>query len=359
MMKKITIKLSLLALFLIPLVTGCEKTDPELEGNVIFVTEHITSPTTWLEGNIYIVDMNGGFYIEALLTIEPNVIVKFTRENQVISVGDGGAVNAVGTPEKPIIFTSPFDDFWGGNNIDHGPAEPAPGDWGKFVFKDVDGSVFSFCHFYYGGGSVLSTVEVINSTIDIDNCVFANNLGGKHASDYRGVVDLDLADPTCSLTNNLFVNNVLPITINANISLDNSNKFYDPENPEIGNSMNGIFTNSQIIDDHVSWLETEVPFVLADENELRIESNGSLTLADGCVVKIVVGTCINLVNNPGDGIRNGEGADVYFTSFHDDALMGDTGGNGSSIVPMEGDWKGIRIALNPLTYADWSNILYD
>ncbi len=357
-MKKTTNKLSFLALFLIPFITACEE-DPLLEGNVIFVTEHITSPTTWMEGNVYIVDINGDFRIEALLTIEPSVIVKFLKENQRAVVSGAGAIMANGTSEEPIIFTSPKDDLYGGDNNDDGTTAPAPGDWGKIELKEASSSVFSYCHFYYGGGLILPTIEVIRSIVYIDNCVFANNLGGKHASDYKGVVDLDLADPGSSLTNNFFVNNVLPITINANISIDNSNIFYDPENPEIGNLMNGIFTNSQVIDVDVSWFETEVPFVLADENEMRIESDGSLTVADGCVVKIVVGTCINLVNNPEAGLINGQGAEVYFTSFYDDELLGDTDGDGSSIMPNEGDWKGIRIALNPLTYADWSNILYD
>lgn len=358
-MKKATIKLSILTLFLIPFITGCDEKVPESEGNVIFVTEHITFPTTWMEGNVYIVDINGDFGIEALLTIEPNVIVKFLKENQRAVVSGAGAIMANGTSEQPIFFTSPKDDMYGGDNNDDGPTAPAPGDWGKIELREASSSVFSYCHFYYGGGLILQTVEVIHSVVDIDHCVFANNLGGKHASDYKGVVDLDQADPTSTLKNNLFVDNVLPITINANMSIDNSNMFYDPENPEIGNEMNGIFTNTQIIDDDVSWLETDVPFVLADENELRIESNGSLTLGDGCVVKIVVGTCINLVQNPEAGLINGEGSGVYFTSFYDDEILGDTDGASSSRLPMEGDWQGIRIALNPMTYAGWPNILFD
>lgn len=232
-----------------------------------------------------------------------------------------------------------------------------PGDWGKFYFKDVSPSTFSYCNFYYGGGLVLPTIEVIRSSVDIDHCLFAHNLGGEH-TEYIGVVQLDLANSDCMITNNTFFDNILPMTINANMSIDDSNVFSDPENPEIGNVMNGIFTNSYIIDDNVSWLETEVPFVIANESELRIESNGSLTLPDNGVIKIVVGTCINLVENP-EGIINGDGPGLYFTSIHDDSLKGDTDGLGTSPAPLEGDWQGIRTALNPLIYAGWPNILYD
>ncbi|MDF1575830.1 MAG: hypothetical protein P1P86_11640, partial [Bacteroidales bacterium] len=109
---------------------------------------------------------------------------------------------------------------------------------------------------------------------------------------------------------------------------------------------------------NVSWHETEVPFVIANKSGLRLESSGSLTLPDNAVVKIVVGTCIDLIQNP-DGIINRDGPGVYFTSLRDDTLLGDTDGMGSALVPQDGDWQGIKIALNPLTYAAWSNILYD
>lgn len=348
---------SLFAFLLIVILLGCEEQNPKPESGVIYVTEEITTPTTWFEGNIYVIDYNGDFSISALLTIEPNVIVKSLRQKQNIVVSGGGVVIAKGTPEKPIIFTSQYDDIHGGDIIGNGLTAPAPGDWGRFYFKSVSGSEFSYCHFYYGGSLAYSTIKADYSTIDINNCVFAYNMGG-YILQYIGVVDLDLANSDCNITNNVFYANELPLTINANISIDNSNTFYDPENPEIGNKMNGIFTNTQVIDENVSWLENEVPFVIANNSELRIESNGSLTLGDGAVIKIVMDTCINLVNNP-EGIINYNGAGVYFTSFSDDSLLGDTNGDNSSLAPAAGDWQGIRIALNPPTYADWLNILYD
>ncbi len=358
--KKISV---LLAFIMLMLFAACEKKNndvpPPPEDNLIYITEHITVPTTWYEGKIYIVDINGDFNIGALLTIEPNVIVKFLKEDQRIYISNGGVISAIGTPEKPIIFTSPNDDFHGGDNTGNGPTPPAPGDWGKFYFNNVSTSEFSFCQFFYGGGLILPTVEVIASTIDINNCLFAYNLGGKHASNYIGVVQLDLANQDCQITNNVFYNNVLPMSINANINIDNSNTFSNPEDSLIVNAMNGIFTENYTIDVNVSWQETEVPFVVANGSGLRVESNGSLSLSDNVVIKVIEGSVIDLVNNPNFGILNSDGPGVYFTSFHDDSMMGDTDGNGTNIMPMNGDWDGIRIALNPLTYADWPNILYD
>jgi hypothetical protein len=358
-MKKLNLISFVTLVLLIVFLSACEEQGPDGgdDSGVIYVTEHITSPTVWTEGNIYLVDINGDFKIESLLTIEPNVIVKFLRDNHRIIVGSNGIIEAIGLLDKPIIFTSPLDDAHGGDNNGDGPSTPAPGDWGNFEFKDAGGSTFSFCQFYYGGGAVLSTVDVIRSTIDINSCVFAYNLGGE-LMDFVGVVDLELANLDCNLNLNTFYSNILPLTINSNMSLDGSNVFFDPMHPETGNAMNGIFTNNYTIDDDVSWIETEVPFVVANGSELRIESSGSLTLADNAVVKIVDGSCINLVNNP-SGIINGEGPGVFFTSFYDDDHLGDTDGLGSSVVPGVGDWQGIRLNISPLTYADWPNILYD
>ncbi|MEX1014009.1 MAG: hypothetical protein WDZ80_02505 [Candidatus Paceibacterota bacterium] len=355
-MKKRNIKHSLFAFLLIALTVGCEEQDPLKNAEIIYVTEAITEPTTWYEGNIYIVDQSGSIFVEALLTIEPNVIVKFL-DGANIHVREGGVIIANGTSEKPIIFTSPYDDLHGGDNTGNGPTQPAPGDWRNIEFRSVSGSVLSFCQFYYGGGNDHSTIKVYdNSTIDINNCVFAYNLGG--GRDYVGVVYMNRANPDCEITYNTFFNNVLPMSINANMNIDNSNTFFDPENPETGNVMNGIFTDTQLLENHNAyWAETEVPFVLADDFGLQIRSTASLTLADNVVLKII--DDIDLTANPVNGIINSQGTGVYYTSFHDDSKKGDTNGNGSITSPAEGDWKGIKIETSPTTYADWSNILYD
>jgi len=357
-MKKTNVKNSLFAFLLMALVVGCDKKDPEPVNQVIYISDNITEPTTWFEGNVYIVDQSGSIFVDALLIIEPNVIVKcLDRAN--IHVRDGGVINAIGTPEKPIIFTSAYDDMHGGDNTENGLTLPAPGDWRNLEFRSVSGSVLSFCHFYFGGGNAPYTIKVYdNSTIDINNCVFAHNLGGEYGGDYLGVVNMDHANPECAITNNIFFDNIIPLSINAEISLDNSNMFSDPQDPETGNLMNGIFTNSSLLENqNVSWSETEVAFVLADDFGLQIRSTASLTLAENVVLKII--DDIDLTANPVNGIINAEATGVYYTSFHDDAMRGDTNGNGSLTSPADGDWKGIKIETSPNTYASWPNILYD
>jgi len=56
------------------------------------------------------------------------------------------------------------------------------------------------------------------------------------------------------------------------------------------------------------------------------------------------------------------GSNVAFTSYKDDALKGDTNGDGSATNPNLGDWVGIyddsMITPDPY-YFTWSNIYYD
>ena len=64
---------------------------------------HITTDETWSG----VIKMDGWTYVDAgaTLTIEPGTIIRGT-EKSVLSIERGAKIMAVGTPEKPIVFTS-------------------------------------------------------------------------------------------------------------------------------------------------------------------------------------------------------------------------------------------------------------
>ena len=69
---------------------------------------------------------------EGNLTIEPGVVVKFIPEVYLII---GGVLNAIGTEEEKIIFTSIKDDNHGGDtNNDGDNSQPQAGDWEMINF---------------------------------------------------------------------------------------------------------------------------------------------------------------------------------------------------------------------------------
>ncbi|MDI6778020.1 MAG: hypothetical protein QMD77_02410, partial [Patescibacteria group bacterium] len=102
------------------------------------ITSDIISETTWDEtGSPYLVYKK--IYINAPLMIKPGVIVKF----QYYGTGSAGQLviknelNAVGTSEKKIIFTSMRDDEIGGDTNGDGTAtRPARGDWYGLAISD-------------------------------------------------------------------------------------------------------------------------------------------------------------------------------------------------------------------------------
>lgn len=85
----------------------------------------INKNTTWTSNNIYILDGKVVVEDEITLNIEPGTIIK-GREGveslaSALIIARGGKINAVGTAEKPIIFTSVKDNIevnqFSGNNL--------------------------------------------------------------------------------------------------------------------------------------------------------------------------------------------------------------------------------------------------
>ncbi|MCJ7575494.1 MAG: hypothetical protein MUO80_02275 [Dehalococcoidia bacterium] len=106
--------------------------------NVIKVRQWIIEPGTITEDTIWsgLLKILGGVTIAtgATLTIEPGSILKFTSSSAGLNIQ--GTLNATGTLENPIIFTSWKDDTAGGDSNDDGDAtSPAAGDWAGLTFS--------------------------------------------------------------------------------------------------------------------------------------------------------------------------------------------------------------------------------
>ena len=273
-----------------------------------------------------------------------------------MSLGSGGTINATGTLSKPIIFTSWKDDENGGDtNGDDNQTAPAAKDWGGISTNDNNGSVFNYCEFYYGGETSYSyTLRVYGNGIQVSNCIFAHN-AGDDASGWYGALDASYGGSGCSINNNIFYDNIRPLSISLAYSMNNSNQFFNPEDPHQGNQYNGIFVAT--IDDlnsAISWTENDVPFVI-DDNDWWINSGASLTLGNNVCLKFR--NASGIVLDETNAIINHNGTGVFFTSYKDDSKKGDTNGDGSATSAVVGDWEGIYDNIGT-AYVDWPNILY-
>lgn len=123
-----------------------------------YVTSDITEPTTWtLAGSPYVIDPNRSIHVQSTLSIEPGVVVKFKgiiQRNSLLSGIEvdgemGGNIQAVGTSDEPIIFTSYYDNVYEptlGTDYD-----PQVGEWKGIRFLH-DESVLEHVIIRYAGG---------------------------------------------------------------------------------------------------------------------------------------------------------------------------------------------------------------
>ncbi|WP_432708316.1 hypothetical protein [Pedobacter sp.] len=129
-MKKQFLAIALIALVFL---ASCSKStmddspvDPVNPGGnagVVEVTGDVTAATKWTADKIYLLKGNVFVTNNSVLTIEPGTIIKGDKATKgALVITRGAKIEAVGTVEKPIVFTS---------NMSAGSREP--GDWGGLI----------------------------------------------------------------------------------------------------------------------------------------------------------------------------------------------------------------------------------
>lgn len=160
------------------------------------VIRPITSPTVWIKENSpYIIKYS--IYADAELTIEPGTIIKFNR-GAMLNIDE--RLNAAGTEDEKIIFTSIKDDSAGGDTNKDGTAtSPARGDWTSIFFYKGEQSIMEHVVVSYGSveGAVMGAVTINLKDIIIRNSEINN-------SGYSGIFIKD-SQPT--IENNIISNN--------------------------------------------------------------------------------------------------------------------------------------------------------
>ncbi|MBU4374898.1 right-handed parallel beta-helix repeat-containing protein [Patescibacteria group bacterium] len=192
---------------------------------------YLLTQTLTADKSPYYFDRDARMRTGKVLTIEPGVVIKIggwyisqSYKYPVIFLIDGKII-AQGTENNPIVFTSIYDDSYGGDsNCDGDATSPGHGSWGGLQISSGD-NIFDHVIMKYGGGDRRGLITFYsNNGNQITNSVFENNW---HGIDFRAASS---SDPSI-IEHNMFFNNKSAVIY-----------FHDSANPVI--RYNNIYNNN-------------------------------------------------------------------------------------------------------------------
>ncbi|MDO8663909.1 MAG: lamin tail domain-containing protein [Candidatus Wildermuthbacteria bacterium] len=360
-----------------------QKVKTEITSSIFYqLFEEFSEITLTFPGSPYLIQETLTVPLAKNLKIEPGVVLKFaTLKGLEIK----GKLEALGSSEKKIVFTSFRDDEFGGDTNQDGTSTlPFAGLWERIYFENSIGSKLKNVIVRYGGkiysgsgptlirgnvevdgGEIIfedSTVEnsqtyglwLKNSSSTIFNLKFSNI---KNSADFFAATALFISSSTAQISSSTFQGNTFGIkitgnavpTIKNNLFKENGTPIYlegtsfpvFSGNSAQNNNLNGIFADSGSIVADTVW-QSNLPYITETKS---IASGATLTIKAGTVVKLKKNQYgyASYWDIFGRLITEGTLANpVVFTSFYDDEYGGDVDNNGTTTLPAKGEWKYLR-----------------
>jgi len=285
--------------------------------------------TLTLSGSPYVVTGNVTVNHGITLTVDSAVIVYFTTNTNLYILGTMNAGNAT--------FTSSADTAGG---------LPHSGDWGLIQIGDYSnaGSVtLDTCNVKYGSNGTSALLYMYNGSLTLNTVLVSNSVHDAIGAG-GGTIILNNSNISNSSGNGVSFNQGVNITItNSNIQSTTwpvvyngtASLIFNGVNVISNNTHNGILMNFGSTSGSLTLDTINVPYVFGD---FTVNTGNTLTIAPSDVLKF----------NGGHLNINGSlhavalaGQEIYFTSYKNDNLFGDTNGDGANSAPAAQDWYGV------------------
>ncbi|KUK76075.1 MAG: Parallel beta-helix repeat protein, partial [Proteiniphilum acetatigenes] len=258
--------------------------------NPTTVSGTITANTTWgLANSPFLVTGTVTVNPGVILTIEPGVVVKFQTGSSLVV---NGALNAIGTTENRITFTSIKDDNVGGDsNYDGTATWPRPGDWVSIAIgpSSIDSlTKLQNTIVRYGGGSGAVQTDAASPTIS-GNLVTQNSSYGLRiintsapntSTNYildnlGGGIKLETTSSPVISDSQFWGNNGYAVYMDSTCYPQLS------ENTAYYNTVNGV-RNAGTVSFNQTW-SADLPYVI--DSTITIAAGATLTLEPGTILK--------------------------------------------------------------------------
>lgn len=288
-----------------------------------------TDSTLTLSGSPYLVTGNVTVNHGITLTIDSAVVVYFATNTNLYVIGAMNASNAT--------FTSSADTAGG---------IPHSGDWGLIQIGDYSNSgsvTLDTCNVKYGSNGTSANLYMYNGILTLNNDLVSNSLHDAIGAS-GGAINLNSSNiSNCSGNGVSFNQGVNVIITNSNIQSTNwpivyngtASLIFNGVNTISNNTHNGIWMNFSSTSGSLTLDTINVPYVFGD---FTVSSGNTLTIAPYDVLKFNGGHLY--VNGSFHAVALA-GQEIYFTSYKNDNLFGDTNDDGANSAPKAQDWYGI------------------
>ncbi|MBI9069482.1 MAG: right-handed parallel beta-helix repeat-containing protein [Salinivirgaceae bacterium] len=294
--------------------TSCMKDNDEKEKEILNYVQNITSPTTLTADKRWYVE--GYVNVNSDLIIEPGTVIKF-KENASLHIGNGsyGSLQALGSDDKPILFTS-------------AAILPSPGDWDGIFFYDKNSASatnMTYCIFEYGGNSCsdydyAAMIEVFSTDIKMTNCTVQKAAcKGIYLDEYSEFVVFNNNTIKECETHLMELSATAAGTIGVNNTFTTDRPF-------------GIMISSSTVSTSVIWKKQSTPYYT--KGWIMIYGNNAfLTIQPGITIKILSDGVFDIGYEGGKLVASGTATEpITFTS--------------ASNSPSKGDWNYINFGEN-------------